>query len=103
LNPLKNLKNISAIIAIPVSIYIDISLFMIISAYTSALYFTYLLGNKINNESVYISYNWSAKWVLFSAFLVVTISNLPEIYFYAMTFFIVLNLFFKPTSKMVTA
>ena len=72
-------------------------------AYSFSLYFIYLIGNKIDNESIYISYNWSAKWVLFSAFLIVTISNFPEVYFYAMTFFILINLFFKPTSKMVAA
>jgi len=100
---LKNLKIISTLIAIPAIIYFDLNLFIIMLAYSFSLYFIYLIGNKIDNESIYISYNWSAKWVLFSAFLIVTISNFPEVYFYAMTFFILINLFFKPTSKMVAA
>jgi len=100
---LKNLKIISTLIAIPAIIYFDLNLFIIMFSYSLSLYFIYLIGNKIDNESIYISYNWSAKWVLFSAFLIVTISNFPEVYFYAMTFFILVNLFFKPTSKMVAA
>tara|TARA_B100000767_G_scaffold7527_1_gene7455 strand:- start:1160 stop:1462 length:303 start_codon:yes stop_codon:yes gene_type:complete len=100
---LKNLKIISTLIAIPAVIYFDLNLFIIMAAYSLSLYFIYSIGNKIHNESVYISYNWSAKWVLFFVFLIVTISNFPKVYFYAMTFFIVTNLFFKPTSKMVTA
>jgi len=100
---LKNLKIISTLIAIPAIIYFDLNLFIIMFAYSLSLYFIYLIGNKIDNESIYISYNWSAKWVLFSAFLIVTISNFQEVYFFAMTFFILTNLFFKPTSKMVAA
>ena len=68
------------------------------AAYLLAIGIAYKLGSKIEDYAVNAAYNWSAKWVLFIAFLYLSGKHMNSAFVFAMFLYILINTTLSPTA-----
>tara|TARA_B100001250_G_scaffold396707_1_gene402992 strand:+ start:6586 stop:6921 length:336 start_codon:yes stop_codon:yes gene_type:complete len=77
-------------------------LFILIAfCYIGTMTSVYYFGSRIKDIAINVGYIWLSKWALFTFFLAFTGAYTPDIFLYALTLFIVFNIFVNPTSFML--
>ena len=81
--------------AIANPLFLPIALF-----HAASISFVYYFGSKIRDMALNIGYIWLSKWTLFVISLAITGIFAPDIFLYAMTLFVLLNVSINPANFM---
>ena len=74
----------------------DLLFMPIVIGYIASITLVYYFGAKINDAALNVGYIWLSKWTLFIIFLLITGTNTPDTFLYAMALFVVFNITVNP-------
>ena len=74
----------------------DLLFMPIVIGYIASITLVYYFGAKIKDAALNVGYIWLSKWALFIIFLLITGTNTPDTFLYAMAWFVVFNITVNP-------